>query len=76
MILESSNVVFFCLGVAQTINCECAKLFCFLFRVFLLSFAPGLTLDKLRPPHRGDMLVIEAVPLPFFERPGRKIDQQ
>ena len=46
MILESSNV-FFCFGVTQTINRECAKPFRFLFLVFWLSFAPALRIHSL-----------------------------
>ena len=38
MILESSNVLFVCFGVTQTLNRECAKPFCFLFRVFIILY--------------------------------------
>ena len=47
---------FFCFGVTQTINRDCAKPFCFLFRVFWLSFARALKGDM--PLWCHDVLIV------------------
>ena len=55
--LRFSNqaMFFFCFGVTQTINRECAKPFCFLFLVFWLSSVAALTLH-INGKHDGSAL--------------------